>query len=138
MERDGMRVTPRREFTLSDAMILLAATAPALALMRHRWPPYFEIGISYNNLLCQIRANIFTILFAAAMWSLAGLVLRLRQPRPHVRFLTCQPGMVALMAAAVVLAIRLTNLCSLFGVLAIDGAYSCFWPGFCAWDWNTE
>jgi hypothetical protein len=117
-------------------MILVAATAPAFALMRQRWPLYIEIQRSYNNMLCQIRDNLLTISYAAAMWSLAGLVLRLRQPRPDVRFLTRQPGMVAFMAAAIVLAIRLMNFGSVLSVLVIDGTY--FWLGQIALDLDPE
>jgi len=131
-----MRMTPYRKFTLLDAMILVAATAPALALMRDRWPLDIESQRLYTNILMQLRDNILTISFAAAMWSLAGLVLRLRQPRPDVRFLTRQPGMVACMAAAVVLAIRLINFGSVLSILVIDGAY--FWPGMSALDWDPE
>jgi hypothetical protein len=131
-----MRKTPRRKFTLSDAMILVAATALALALMRHRGPLDIESQRLYINILNQLRDNILTISFVAAMWSLAGLVLRLRQPRPDVRFLTRQHGMVAFMAAAVVLAIRLINFGSVLSILVIDGAY--FWPGMSALDWDPE
>ena len=74
-------MTPCRKFTLFDAMILVAAMALALTLTRQRWPLCIEIQRSYNNMLCQVRDNILTISYAAAMWSLAGLVLRLRQPR---------------------------------------------------------
>jgi hypothetical protein len=131
-----MRTTPCRKFTLLDAMILVAAMASALALMRQRWPLHIEIERSYNNMLLQIRDNILTISYVAATWSLAGLVLRLRQPRPYVRFLTRQPGMVALMAVAIVLAIRLINLGSVLGVLVIDGAY--YWLGMSALDLYSE
>ena len=131
-----MRITACRKFTLSDAMILVAAMAPALALMRQRWPLYIEIQSSHNNMLCQIRDNILTISYAAAMWSLAGLALRLRQPRPDVRLLTRQPGMVACMAAAIVLAIRLINFGSVLGVLVIDGTY--FGLGVLALDLHDE
>jgi hypothetical protein len=131
-----MRITPCRKFTLFDALSLVAAMAPALALTRQRWPLSIEIQGSYNNMLCQVRDNILTISYAAAMWSLAGLVLRLRQPRPDLRFLTRQPGMVAFMTAAIVLAIRLINFGGVISVLAIDGTY--FWLGMSALDWDPE
>ena len=122
-----------RKFTVLDAMILVAATAAALALMRSQWPTDLGIQDAYtdsthalrlSNLLMVIRRHVYFASYMIAMWTLSCLILRLRQPRPALRLLTREPGMVACVAAMIVLAIRVINLGSVISVLAIDGVYS--------------
>jgi len=107
-----------RKFGLLDAMVLVLATATALAATRHWWPDYFDDfrpgGEAYKenfvNLMYRVRYLLYSIAYFSASWTLACLVVRLRKPRPTVRLLTRQPGMVACSTAAIILSLRLVNL----------------------------
>lgn len=97
-----------RRFTFIDAIILMAATAVGLGLakeyskdllffLQHNrsgpwksWP-----GILVSTML---RGMVATLPFGMA-WTLGGLTLRLRQPRPAWRRLARQPGLVACLVA---------------------------------------
>jgi hypothetical protein len=136
-----MRMKSSRKLTVLDAMILVGATASALALMRSQWPTDLGIQDAYtdsthalrlSNLLMIIRHHVYFASYMIAMWTLSCLILRLRQPRPALRLLTREPGMVACIAAVIVMAIRMINLGSLISVLAIDGVNSV--PGLSALD----
>jgi hypothetical protein len=134
-----MRVKSCRRFTVSDAMVLVAATALALVGVRYYWPSWPpELGfrgayrhtakiIIYTNLMTIIKYNLYILSCPAAAWTSACLALCLRRPRPTLRHLTRQPGAVACAAAVVVLAIRLINFGSVVSILAVDGAYP--WSG---------
>jgi hypothetical protein len=129
-----MRMKSARKLTVLDAMILVAATAAALAVMRSQWPTHLGIQDAYtdsthalrlSNLLMIIRNHLYFASYMIAMWTLSCLILRLRQPRPALRLLTRETGMVACVAAVIVLAIRMMiNFGSMISVLAIDGVYS--------------
>ena len=109
-----------RRFTLIDAMTLIAATAVALA-----WPHFTHGGLfDLINLFemapgCRpprravieqvARLMTFPTPFALS-WSLALIVLRLRQPRPGPRRLSRQPGLIACCAASLVYAVELVGL----------------------------
>jgi hypothetical protein len=89
-----------RRFTLFDVMILVAATAAGFALMRPLAGAAFAHQVMRNYGLAWsalVRASwvILAMTPLLAVWSLALLVLRLRQPRPRFRRLLRQPGFVA-------------------------------------------
>ncbi len=91
-------VETARRFTMMDAMILVAATAVALMMVR----PVFV------NSMFGVR--IWTRTFAAiggglVAWTPTVLLLRLRPPRPTVRRLARQPGFVAGVAVSTILAL---------------------------------
>jgi hypothetical protein len=95
-----MRPEPRRRFTLVDAMILVAATAGAMAWVRANyewrvfeltWGWYYRRGY-YVEFVQDLIRLAWPFLLA---WTLATLVLRTRPPRPAPRRLARQPGLVA-------------------------------------------
>ncbi len=109
-------MTTPRTFRLSDAMVLITATAVGLAIFK----PYYGVTRVYwlppvrfaprflgrvNGLWsCLVLASPFAI-----AWTLAILGLRLRRPRPRWRRLIRQPGLVAGLLAATVLVFRLAG-----------------------------
>jgi hypothetical protein len=107
-------------------MALVVATALAFAATRHWWSEHFDEfrpgGNAYQenfvNFMYRVRYLLYSASYFAAAWSLALLALRLRRPRPRLRRLTRQPGMVAGAAAAVVLSIRMVNIGIMLGVYA--------------------
>lgn len=114
-------MTTPRKFLLSDAILLVAATAVGVALFRPyqrvmtpvRWSPLLGApGFTgwINGLWsCLVLASPF-----AAVWTLAILILRLRHPCPRWSRLLRQPGLVACLAAALVLAYRLLGFATLW------------------------
>jgi hypothetical protein len=98
-----------RRFGLLDAMILIAATAVALALIPRGWPDW---GI--NESLLKSRVTFFNVMryviggpiaFLASIWTLALIPLRLRSPRPRRIRLMRQPGMAVGVAVGVMFAL---------------------------------
>lgn len=123
-----MPVRSIRRFTVSDAMITVAAMATALAAMRSVWPSDPSLLNSarpalYSNLLLDINRNVSGFSLMAASLTVACLVMRLRRPRRPLRSLASQPGAVACSAAVTVLAIGVVNLGGMVGVLTLDGIY---------------
>lgn len=83
------RETPKRRFTLLDAMFLVAATAIALAASRASVP---EVRRMEREI-----AGAWTCL-ATLSW--AVLCLRLKRPRPDLRRLMSRPGHATCVAAS--------------------------------------
>jgi hypothetical protein len=112
--------TPRK-FVLSDAIILITATAVGYSVFRAYygvtwvyWGPPFGFATRFlgwvNGLWsCLVLASPF-----AMAWTLAILALRLRRPRPRWRRLVRQPGFIAGLMAAIVLAIRLAGFATMY------------------------
>ena len=116
-----MQRTPPRRFTLVDAMVLIAATAVAFA-----WPREIQGGRIFDlinlfarapggrpgadEFLTQIARLMVVPTPLALSWGLALIALRLSQPRPDSRRLSCQPGMIACCAASSVYAMELVGL----------------------------
>jgi hypothetical protein len=122
---------------ISDAIALVAATALAMAATRDSWVFYFAFfkpgGDAYRmpfpDLMYVVRNLVYSTSFFAATWSLAVLVLGLRQPRPIFRAVARQPGMAAVLATVIVLALQLAN-------LAVSLGLHIAWFG--DWDPDTE
>ena len=123
-----------RRFRLSDAIVLVVATAGTLSLFRPyyaataplRWNPLFHFATPFSGWIeglwgCLVRAFPFVM-----AWTLAILALRLRHPRPRWIRLIRQPGLVAGLMAALVLAWRLTGFATLCARIWGD-------PGLAAW-----
>ncbi len=94
-----MRSIPaRRRLTISDGLILLAITAVALAAARLSWDITTQAfaGDSRN----QERAYPDAIGWFALVESIGLIPLFLRRPRPPLRYLVCQPGLIASIAVA--------------------------------------
>src|SRR4051794_36855413 len=91
-------MTPARRFTLADAMLLVAATAAGMAMARVLSPssrprgaaPALDWYVLFGMLIC---------------WTVALLAVRLRRPRPRLRRLALQPGLIATATAATALAL---------------------------------
>ena len=114
-DRTSIDPTHRR-FGLLDLMILVAATAAGLTVIRWSIPAAYE-EMAPNPLLGEVEfgqrivLGCWMVLGAwplIASWSLGLLMLRLRAPRPSRRILDRRPGFVAPVAA---------TLGSLFGAL---------------------
>ncbi len=112
----AMHGTSPRRFLLSDAVVLVAATAAGLAAVR----PYYAGLVDYAGppysimpstcLLEWCMTGWVCLLVAAPMaifWTLAILGLRLRRPRERWRRLLRQPGLVACLAPLFVVLARL-------------------------------
>ena len=83
--------TPRRRFTLMDAMILVAATAAGCALIRYYWNFYGgwpRDGFSLFGWAMTSACFLSPLSFAL-------IVLRMRTPRPTRTRLRRQPGLVS-------------------------------------------
>lgn len=97
--------TRDRRFTLLDAMILIASTAAGLAGVRYYYPDNF-IDFGRSSIPWGIWVINWMVgslpLFLA--WTLAFVVLRVRKPRPTIRRLSRQPGLVAGLAVSLILA----------------------------------
>ena len=105
--------TPRR-FLLSDAIVLVAATAVGLFVLRPYyavtsldWTPPEATAPRFSGWVRCIWNCLVLASPIVMAWTLAILGLRLRTPRPLWRRLLRQPGFVAGLMAAVVLAVRL-------------------------------
>ena len=107
--------TPRRRFTMLDAMILVAATAAGCALCRPVWTRTVQ-DFDGRATRYLYGGSMIAACFLTPL-SLALLVFRSRSPRPSNRKLRRQPGLMACLV--VMLAWALT------GCLA-------------AWEWVRE
>lgn len=104
----AMNAPKDRRFTLLDVMIIVAATAAGLAVIRWSLPDTMQqMGIGPSSRFRWPRI-VHVIGFGAigtsplaAFWSLALVAMRLRQPRPSWRRLRVRPGLVAGVAAAI-------------------------------------
>jgi hypothetical protein len=102
----------RRPFTVLDAMVLVAATAVGLAVMRsdpnsilYRIAPAIRSHVRPDEhihvKLYLITGDILEFQPLLLVWTYAALILRLRGPRPGIRRLARQPGFAALLTAVV-------------------------------------
>jgi hypothetical protein len=106
--------TPRK-FLLSDAIVLVAATAVGLDLVKPfsaamtpvRWTPPFPFGSRFLGWIEGVWVGLVLASHFAVAWTLAILGLRLRRPRAPWRRLVRQPGLVAGLMVASVLVLRL-------------------------------
>ncbi len=126
--------TPRR-FRVSDAMVLITATAVGLAVFKAYygvtwvyWGPPFGFATRFigwvNGLWsCLVLASPF-----AMAWTLAIFGLRLGRPRPRWRRLIRQPGFVAGLMAATVLVFRLSGFATMYWRVGSDPALAVWNP----------
>lgn len=93
---------PRR-FTVSDGMVLVAATAVGFGVAR-----YSELRVNGNGITLSIMARVQVWLsFVGLFLTFALLTLRLWRPRPDLRDLFRQPGFAANFAVMVTIVVRL-------------------------------
>ncbi len=115
----GLGQAASREFTLFDAIVSMAAIGLTLALARshltYLWAnlrtipypgPAGWAGIwAYLRTRTDVSGSILMLSFTSlecllVCWTLAFFIMRLRQPRPPLRVLVRQPGMVDLRGVA--------------------------------------
>jgi hypothetical protein len=99
----------QRRFTLLDAAVLIAATAVGLSIYRaaeleKQRLALFDVSAfrpvwGWRGAVWDMRADSERILPLLLPWSIALLTLRLLRPRPRVRRLAQQPGLVASVCA---------------------------------------
>jgi hypothetical protein len=115
-----------RPFTVLDAMILVAATAGGLALIRvledpHDWWDWRDIfhpgSRSISAIFDSINSALLKIVEPAWMLTLALACLHFRKPWPKPRRLAREPGFVA--CGAVLIASALRVLGALLGSLEL-------------------
>jgi hypothetical protein len=98
-----MLPTQQRRFTLADAIALVVATAVGLGLLRPAMEPLTALRMGFSGRWPWLESGIFHgLLYATPIvfaWSIATLVLSLRQPRLPFRFLARSPGFVINTAA---------------------------------------
>jgi len=95
-----------RQFTLIDAMVIIAAAATGLALDRAVWldtAVWSEIwsrdGSVPRDLRSLVGLGIILSALPAVMLTVATLALHLRRPRGRLRWVCRRPGMSACLAA---------------------------------------
>jgi hypothetical protein len=104
-----------------DFATLIAATAVSLAWLRYAFGDFREFGEEFRESIAAVAAppidweswswaaySICGLLMAVFApfcwaWTVALLLLRLRQPRPRLRRLARQPGAIASHSAAIIL-----------------------------------
>ena len=124
-----MRNTSERPFTIVDAMILIAATAVGLGVTRDWTEPFlmdmlrvYEVPPA-SGLVNTAEAVLTPI---TLYWTIAVVGIRLRRPRPSLRRLGRQPGLVACLAVilATLIHFSLTRYWVLFSGKARPGEVS--------------
>ncbi|MGO9465028.1 MAG: hypothetical protein ACLQIB_12215 [Isosphaeraceae bacterium] len=107
-----MHAQSTRKFTLLDAMILVAATAAGLALLRMLLAEgRFSLGaIFVGRFTSRVLGGIEWAYPFLMMWTFALVILGLRPPRPPIRRLARQPGMAACSAASLILVVQLLGI----------------------------
>jgi hypothetical protein len=118
------RKSAPRPITIGDAMVLIAATALAVArnyagaVLQFELRPLPPIPRKY---LAVYRHLVAVLPFPLA-WSLAVFVLGLCHPRPSSRRLARRPGFVACGAVSVVIIIRIVGFLTLLGRMVLKGS----------------
>lgn len=125
------RGKPGRAFGLLDAIILVGAAAAGATSIR----PVLHYGRGMPNFFREYFPALGPLFFAAysdlvveflvpwlASLTLAFLAIRLRKPRPRFRRLMQQPGTVACVAAAFVMAIGVASASAAIGVVGLNAS----------------
>ncbi len=132
---------PRRKFNVLDAMVLVAASAAGLALLRYdhknlsllladygviigskeTWESSWVVFYAISSTIRRTQPLLFA-------WTLALLLLRLRRPRPVLRRLARQPGLAACVSVVLVSLIIFLGAMSSCTHFPVRGAF---------WRWGT-
>ncbi len=124
----------RRRFTITDAMVLIAATALGMAWMRVVYedglgprPPNYVRWILHGPSTCLVYGL-----------ALALIVLRLRRPRPRRRRLVIQPGFVASVASLAGLLAGLGSTLFFRAVHTLAPGETYTFPVNVLWSWGMD
>jgi hypothetical protein len=112
----------RRRFTIADGMILVAATAAALATAKS-FPP------RPRHALLPWAAEIPKLTWAGLIFTLALIPIRLRRPRPGRDDLWRRPGWVACVSVAIALVIVFLQACLSYAIILRANPAFLFSPG---------
>jgi hypothetical protein len=112
----------RRRFTIADGMILVAATAAALATAKS-FPP------RPRSALLPWAAEIPKLTWAGLIFTLALIPIRLRRPRPGRDDLWRRPGWVSCISVAIALAVLLLQESLSFATIFRANPVALFSPG---------
>jgi hypothetical protein len=109
----------RRRFNLADVLIVTAASATTLAILRDapEWPRLVFMGgtfSSFGDSPLPVRA-VLRAGYVLIPWTVAVFLMGLRRPRPPLRRLVLRPGMAACGAVTLWLGLK-TLLLVLMGV----------------------
>ena len=110
-------LTPRRKFTVADGMVLVAASAVGLGLLRVHQAAYDDLlqyqspYRVYPGWMTRLpdRKQVAGVVPILLAWSLSVLALQLRRPRPHLRRLIHLPGFAVCLSAAVAVSLWLAG-----------------------------
>jgi hypothetical protein len=143
------RARPNRRFTLIDAMIFIAASAPGFLHLKHCIDDPIlgansQIGANSQklgvNLMILYHYINFIIPFMLMM-TIAVLIIRLRKPRPPCRRIFRQPGTMACFGAIAVVLLEAVGSLIAYGMLAFDSSDGSFWAvaqEITDWAWMGE
>jgi uncharacterized membrane protein YbaN (DUF454 family) len=96
-----MAAPVKRPFTLLDGMVLIAATAVGLGIMKAGDLPQRGLFAHHPHLVVVVPGSMFFGITYGMYFAvtLAAAILRLREPRPPWREVCRQPGFVASLAS---------------------------------------
>ncbi len=99
----------RRRFSLAHGMILIAASAVGMALMRLFFQSASRVSVG-GNPFYNAQLNLFSFSPMLMVWSITLLFLQLRQPRSPIRELAGTPGFGAVCATACVTIVHFSRM----------------------------
>jgi hypothetical protein len=119
-------MTTGRRFLLSDAIVLIVATAVGFTVVRPYyltmklldWSPPIPSAAPFNGWIKGLWGCLVLAAPLVMAWTLAVLALRFRRPRDRWSRLVQQPGLVAGLVAALVLAWRLIGFATMCARIA--------------------
>jgi hypothetical protein len=117
--RLSMATENGRRFNMADGLIVIAAIAASLALLRDApWPSHVFIGgnFSYYGETPLAVRMAMRATYVLIPWTVAVFLMRLRRPRPPLRRLVLRPGMAACGAVTLWLGFKTLLLVVMLGV----------------------
>ncbi len=106
-----MNARSTRPFGVADAMILVAATAVGFSILPTNWWGYLHpSGLrGWRAVAAALPFGLRCLVGPWLAWTIAGGIIRLRSPRPPIRRLRNQPGIVAFGAAGITFVVAIPS-----------------------------
>ena len=117
---------------VSDLILLIITTAPALLVVRSHWPIDTKMISTSVNVAATIRTFIYVFSYPVASLTLTLFLVRLRRPRPPMKELIHHSGASACTGAVVVMVVRLITVALVLGFTAVDMPSYRSFPGIVA------